>query len=124
MNEILDLYLKRGFGSMNKNDFEVWIFSQLIASRFMDKSNYEISLELKIPESKVKRLRYEADLKYSDNSADVYFKKLDTLLKKSIVKENGESVRFVIEDVSLRHFLDSKLKKTEDSPTPLLTPKL
>lgn len=111
MNKVLDLYLKRGFGSMNKNDFEVWIFSQLLTSRFNDKSNYEISLELKIPESKVKRLRYEADLKYSNNSADEYFKKLDALLKKSILKENGESIRFVIEDVSLRYFLDSHLKK-------------
>lgn len=108
---IIDSYLRRGFGSMNKNDFEVWIFSQLMLSRFIGKSNYEISVELKIPESKVKRLRYEADLKYSNNSADSYFQKLNALLEKSTIKENGESIRFVIEDVSLRYFLDSHLKK-------------
>ena len=47
---------------MNKNDFEVFIFNEY--RKRGRKSNREMSLELKIPESKVKRLAYEADLKY------------------------------------------------------------
>ena len=64
LNQIIDRYLKRGFGSMNKNDFEVWIFYFLLHNQLKGMGNYDISLELRIPESKVKRLKYEAELKY------------------------------------------------------------
>lgn len=30
LEKILDSYVNRGFGSMTKNDFEVWIFHQLL----------------------------------------------------------------------------------------------
>ena len=65
LSTIIDQYLARGFGSMNKNDFEVWIFHYLMQHQLKDKSNYDISVALKIPEQKVKRLRYESELKYS-----------------------------------------------------------
>lgn len=26
LNEVISKYLEKGFGTMNKNDFEVWIF--------------------------------------------------------------------------------------------------
>ena len=66
-NEFIDRYFQRGFGSMNKNDFEVLIFDLL--RRFGDlkgKSAHSVSLTLQIPESKVKNLAYEADLKYAN----------------------------------------------------------
>lgn len=65
IDDALEKYLTKGFGSMNKNDFEVWIFNQLLHTVLKDKDNYAISIYLKIPESKVKRLQYEASLKYS-----------------------------------------------------------
>ena len=75
---IKEVYLERGFGTMNKNDFEVFIFNEIVKDpqgilEFSKKdkddkplkpSNYDLSILLKIPESKVKRLAYEADLKY------------------------------------------------------------
>lgn len=64
INTVIDQYLARGFGTMNKNDFEVWIFHYLMQHRLQGKSNYDISVALKIPEQKVKRLRYESELKY------------------------------------------------------------
>lgn len=48
----IDEYVNRGFGSMNKNDLEVWIFDYLLQGRLTGMSNYEISVELRIPESK------------------------------------------------------------------------
>lgn len=30
LEKILNFYVDRGFGSMTKNDFEVWIFHQLL----------------------------------------------------------------------------------------------
>ena len=115
INEAIDLYIERGFGSMNKNDFEVWIFNQLLQGRLKGKSNYEISRELNLPESKVKRLRYEADLKYSSEQEieNRLYEILNQTLSKAYLKVIGKDVQiqFIIEDLSVRKFLDYKLKK-------------
>ena len=53
---------------MNKNDFEVYIFNQIITDpNYAGKNDYELSTELAIPQAKVKRLRYESNLKYGRN---------------------------------------------------------
>lgn len=115
MNELdktIQQYLDRGFGSMNKNDFEVWIFNYLLQNRLKGLSNYDISIELKIPESKVKRLKYEAGLKYGDTKdTAIYASELEVLLNKAQLKKNGLCVQFVIEDIQLRKYLDSLLKQ-------------
>ena len=108
----IDEYLIRGFGSMNKNDFEVWIFNYLLQERLKGKSNYDISIELKIPESKVKRLKYEAGLKYgSPQDTTAYAREFSELLSKVHLKKDGSCVQFVVEDLQLRKYLDSLLKK-------------
>ena len=112
LNQIIDRYLKRGFGSMNKNDFEVWIFYFLLHNQLKGMGNYDISLELRIPESKVKRLKYEAELKYgSPQKVSEYKDELNVVLSKAVFKKDGESIQFVIEDIHLRRYLDSVLKK-------------
>lgn len=109
---IIDDYLNRGFGSMNKNDFEVWIFNYLLQEKLKGKSNYDISIELKIPEQKVKRLKYEAGLKYgSPQDTTTYAKVFLGLLSKVHLKKDGSCVQFVVEDIQLRKYLDSLLKK-------------
>lgn len=95
---------------MNKNDFEVWIFHHLMTNVYAGLNHYEISLKLKIPESKVKRLHYEADLKYGQQDDEANFKALYAHLKKVHFNKNADHISFVIEDMSLRKFLDSKLK--------------
>lgn len=111
--DIIDEYLKRGFGSMTKNDFEVWIFNYLLQNRLKDTSNYDFSVELRIPESKVKRLRYEASLKYGNptNTAQ-YNKAFLALLDKVKLKKGSKNViQFAVEDIQLRKYLESILKK-------------
>lgn len=110
MDEALDKYLAKGFGSMNKVDFEVWIFDQLLKSRLKGKDNYAISIYLKMPESRVKRLRYEASLKYATFSEVELYDALNKLLSKAKFKKGGQCVQFVVEDVSVRKYLDSLLK--------------
>lgn len=110
---VIDSYLKRGFGSMNKNDFEVFIFNELLKSKYNNgESNYSISIDLRIPESKVKRLRYEAGLRYVTNIAEEAKKDFLESLKK-IQPENidGSQIRFSIENISTRKYIDSILKK-------------
>lgn len=113
MKKIIESYLERGFGSMNKNDFEVYIFSWLIQkhSDYKNASDNEISRKLKIPESKIKRLRYEAELRYGNNDTDVLWQKLRNYL--SIVnyrKEEDNVLRFSISDKQVRQFLKDQVQ--------------
>lgn len=116
LSKLIDSYLEHGFGSMNKNDFEVFIFSYLVKEHavYKDKSNFELSILLRIPESKVKRLRYESDLKYSskDNDNNGLKNRLNKVLSKAKLKfKDKQQIQFIIEDVYLRSYLDDCLKK-------------
>ena len=110
MTNFIDQYLAKGFGSMNKNDFEVMIMHWLLQNRLSDKSNYEISRELKISESKVKRLIYEASLKYDENEKSQNDRLVSVLKRVHIYGEKDE-VMFFVEDLSTRSYLMSILKK-------------
>ncbi len=105
----IDEYLERGFGSMNKNDFEVRIFSQLLQTQCRDMSNYDISIYLKIPENKVKRLRYEAELRYTTYTETTYKELFFEAIKASRLNENY--VQFVVEDIAMKKYIEAKLKK-------------
>lgn len=110
----LDRYLKRGFGSMSKGDFELLIFDILrVIDSGVHKSNYQWSIDLHIPETKVRKLAYEADLVYHDYDVDALIKKFFTLLKQNISKfsSDGKKIQFVVEDRSLRTMLYADLKE-------------
>lgn len=108
----VDDYLQRGFGSMNKNDFEVFIFSWLTSfGSCQDKTDYAISCELKIPESKVKRLRYEAGLRYGTANESDYWQQLRKALKSAQYRSTGNGgLRLSIPDKQLRLFLKDQLQ--------------
>lgn len=104
MNNLIDDYLKRGFGSMNKNDFEVAIFHNVMQDAgYCGLTDYDLSRKLRIPESKVKRLRYEAELKYGNPD---YRAKFLEILKKAKFYEDGERVQFIVPDMSVRNYLN------------------
>ena len=111
-------YFDRGFGSFTKNDFEVLIFQSLLENDKDIKSNYYYSQLLRIPLTKVKRLRYEADLKYGKilTSQSEYrenkLKQFNNLIKAAKFKVTDKNkIQFSIEDLSLRRFLEELLKK-------------
>ena len=111
-SEFIEWYLSHGFGTMNKNDFEVLIFNKLLESKCRDKSDYEISIELRIPESKVKRLRYEAELKYSIADEDERKDQLAEKIRKARFEQvKGDQIRFCLEDKVLRSYLQNVLTK-------------
>ena len=112
LENAIEAYLIRGFGYMNKNDFEVWIFNELLKTKLAGLSNYAISVRLKLPEQKVKRLKYEATLKYGKTEDEQeYAKQFETILKKAKFKKGGGAIQLVIEDIQLRKYLDSILKE-------------
>lgn len=107
-------YLNRGFGSMTKNDFEVWIFHQLICSELRGMTNREISVRLRIPDTKVKRLRYEADLKWgTPNDDSAYHDALVNVIKKARLVKNRTQILLVIEDTALLKYLDARMKSAK-----------
>ena len=108
INEI-ESYCFNRFGSMNKNDFEVLLFHTLLQDRFQNSSNYLISKELRIPLAKVKKLRYESDLKYGNKTESIRYEKLNDSLRKSKFEKDEDKIKFSIEDQSLREFIENKL---------------
>ena len=109
-NPIINEYLQRGFGTMTKNDFEVMILHELLQGELKGKSNYEISQALRIPESKVKRLVYEVNLRYETEDSVYLENFIDSLLGAQEMRD-GDKIKFIIEDVATRRYLDSKLKE-------------
>lgn len=112
----IEEYLQN-FGKFNKNDFEVLIFKSLLIGQEEQVSNFFLSRELKIKESKVKSLRYEADLMYNhgeDYENEKFNEFINVLAKTKFKIENADNFKyrleFVIEDPALRKFIDSKMK--------------
>ncbi len=107
LQTLLDKYLEKGFGSMNKNDFEVFIFSRLLLNRYSGMNDYQISTELRIPISKVKRLRYEADLKYP---VQMDYKALFVEAMTGARYDSEKPIIvFSIENISMRQYLRNLL---------------
>ena len=110
VKNLLDKYIERGFGSMNKTDFEVLFMNILLKDRLKGKSNYDISRELRIPEARVKTLIYQASLKY-DNGETAQRERLISVLNKVTLYHDSNEVSFFVEDISTRNYLFSLLNK-------------
>lgn len=109
---IVSNYLKgRGFGTMTKNDFEILIFNSLLESgSFVGKTNFDISNELHIPESKVQRLMYEAQLVYGKNNQEVYAKLFYYLMSLSY-DDNKKMYQIIVENKYDRLSIMNEIKK-------------
>ena len=110
MNPLIESYLKeRGFGSMTKNDFEVAIFNEILnENAYSNYSDFDFSRELRIPETKVKRLRYEAGLRYGKPN---YRLKFWEIILKIKLSENTEIVQMLIPDKSVREYVNDVMRK-------------
>ena len=112
----LESYVNNRFGSMTKSDFETLIFASILKnSDLAHLSNYQLSRELKISEAKIKKLKYECDLKYENKTTTEYnrekFSQLNKLLENVLFKASNNRIEFIIEDPSLRKFLENLLKQ-------------
>ena len=94
---------------MNKNDFEVEIFHYLQKNGyFKSQTDYDISIQLRMPQSKVKRLKYESSLKFPDDNKDEKIKKI---LGTAKIYFDRECLVLSIEDELIRKHLDCEIKK-------------
>ena len=118
-SEFLDNYLQFGLGSMPKADIDALVMHLLDKYGGTDNlpvenlSNQLASQKLKTPVSKIKKLRYEAALKYSNGRIeDLAMNRLLRALANATLELDGKEnkICFLIEDNLAKNWLQGQLK--------------
>ena len=106
-------YCRQHFGRLNKKDYEIIVFHLLMLRKDLKgKSDFEISRQLRITESKVKQFRYEESLLFQLKDDDYQQRMVDLLKNASFKFTDGKSkIQFCITDKMLRHYLHDKLNE-------------
>lgn len=92
------------FGLLNKTDYEVLVFRELLKDN-PNTTNYEFSRQLKLPVSKIKRLREEVVLRYEVRDEQFYQVQFVSLLKTKSDLNGKDEVRIQVEDADMRNYL-------------------
>lgn len=112
----LDNYLKFGLGSMPKSDIDALVmhlldvYGQNGSGPLARLSNQTVSERLKTPVSKVKKLRYDAALKFGGRIEDQAMGRLLAALSKASLEPDGEKICLIIEDSLAKNWLQGQLK--------------
>ena len=89
------------FASFNKSDYEVLMFTAYLDSIEEDPLDYDISIALGIPESKVRTLRVKSQLQYPREIK--WEEKLTLAIKKGTYDPVQKQITITIEDPSVRN---------------------
>lgn len=116
--EFLNKFLLDGMGVMSKREIDILIMNLLMKYGDLSaKSNYDLSIMLRIPETSVKRLRYEAKLRYTPEDEYIRREFLKVLVNAKIeMDRNDESeienmkIVFIMEDNYVRDAIQGRLK--------------
>ena len=96
---------------MTKNDYEVELMHLLLINGHEEKSDHFISKLLRMPVTKVKRLRYEVDLKYPPKVSD-YKDAFYKIIKTQTFKIDSQgNLLFSVNNKGLREFLSEKIEE-------------
>ena len=107
----VDKYLQNGFGIMNKGELEVLIFHLFrVDKSFNCKSIFEISRELHISETKVRKLIYDADLRYGQTDDKFIKNEFFHCLTLAKFHSDNNMILFPIDNKVVRSAIDDKLK--------------
>lgn len=113
----LRYYLQSGFGTLPKRDIDALVMHLLDEEGIGENqplrnlANQQVSIQLKIPASKVKSLRYEAALKfggYDENRAKIRFLEI---LAKSQFEAEKDRIVFIMEDLFISKWVQGLLKE-------------
>ena len=114
--EFLENYLMFGLGSMPKSDIDALVMHLLDiygvdgTGPLAIHSNQTVSERLKTPVSKVKKMRYDAALKFGGRIEDQAMGRLLAALSKASLEPDGEKVLLIIEDSLAKNWLQGQLK--------------
>lgn len=114
--EFLDNYLKFGLGAMPKADIDALVMHLLDQHGFGGSgpmarlNNQTVSERLKTPVAKVKKLRYEAALKFGGRVEDQAAGRLLAALAHASLEPQGDKICVIIEDTLAKNWLQGQLK--------------
>jgi len=112
----LENYLKFGLGSMPKSDTDALVMHLLDvygpngSGPLATLSNQTVSERLKTPVSKIKKLRYDAALKFGGRIEDQAMGRLLAALSKASLEPDSEKIFLIIEDSLAKNWLQGQLK--------------
>jgi len=116
-SEFLDNYLKFGLGSMPKADIDALVMALLERygsdgfGPMASMSNQAISEQLRTPVSKIKKLRYDAALKFGGSVEDQAKGRLLAALAAASLEPHEDKICLIIEDTLAKNWLQGELKK-------------
>lgn len=114
--KFLENYLQFGLGALPKSDIDALVmylidqFGYDSSGPLAGESNQRVSERLRTPVAKIKRLRYEAALKFGGNVEDQAKARLLAALSRASIECEKNRVRLLIEDSLAKHWLQGKLK--------------
>ncbi|GAB1262471.1 hypothetical protein [Aurantivibrio plasticivorans] len=117
--EFLEKYLNFGLGSMPKSDIDALVMHLLDQHGYSGSpplsqySNQSVSELLRTPVSKVKRLRYDAALKFGGRVEDQAQARLLAALSRASLEPEGDKVCLIIEDTLAKNWLQGQLKNSQ-----------
>lgn len=112
----LEYYLKLGLGSLPKSDIDALVMHLLDQYGFDGSpplatlSNQAISERLRAPLSRIKKLRYDAALKFGANVEEQAKTKLLIALSKASIEIKSKKISLIIEDSLAANWLQGQLK--------------
>lgn len=114
LSDFVKVYFNKGFGLMNKTEIETLLYFVLQKNGILKGKCFDDSIELEVPEAKVRRLIYESEIKYykrTEEERDRELReKLGECLKGVKFVKNNTQIKFVMEDKYLRVALNAKLR--------------
>lgn len=115
LTEILDVYLDKGFGVMNKTEIETLLFHVLRKNKLLTGKCFDDSFTLQITEAKARKLIYESQIKYGERDKNALLRHLRVsvgeCLTRAYFSNNNKTIKFAIEDKYLRIALNAYLRE-------------
>jgi hypothetical protein len=114
--EFLSRYLTFGLGAMPKSEIDALVMSLLDKYGFDDRgplaslSNQAVSEKLKTPVTRVKKLRYEAALKFGGDVEQEARARLLAALWNASLEPDNNKICLIIEDALAKNWLQGQLK--------------
>ena len=99
------------FGTFAKSDYEILMFSIYLNMLETEPRDYDISIDLGIPESKVRSLRVKAQLLYPRKELK-WQEELEKALSKGQYDLQDQTITIMIEDPSVLNLLKSIIEET------------
>jgi len=115
-DNLISKLLENGFDFMKERELKVYILYLLLEDgQFVNEKGeldfHEMSLVLKITETKVRNLVYEVELKYQSNIN--FIKKVIELIEKNKFEIDGEKIKFAVHDPLLKQHFEYEIRKLD-----------